>query len=316
MKRKGNLFESICSIENLELADKKASKGKSKQYGVRIHKRRSADNLLELHLNLLSKNYKTSPYKTFKVYEPKEREIFSLPYFPDRIVHHAIMNSLEKMFVDCFTADTYSCIKGKGIHAAHNALNKALDNETETKYCLHLDVKKFYPSIDHDTLKNFLRRKIKDSDLLWLLDDIIDSAPGLPIGNYLSQYFANFYLTGFDHWIKEIKGIRSYLRYADDMLIFAATKEELHKLLSEIKAYFIEKLKLEIKSNYQIYEVDRRGVNFVGYIHFRRYSKVRKPIKKNFVKAVKRKDTQSINSYLGWIKHSSGRHLVKTVLQA
>jgi RNA-directed DNA polymerase len=84
-----------------------------------------------------------------------------------------------------------------------------------------LDIKKFYPNIDHQILKQLLRRKFKDEDLLWLLDEIIDSAPGLPIGNYLSQYFANFYLTYFDHWIKEVKGVEYYFRYADDLVILS-----------------------------------------------------------------------------------------------
>jgi RNA-directed DNA polymerase len=132
---------------------------------------------------LLNKTYKTSPYTTFKVFEPKEREVFRLPYFPDRITHHAIMNILEPIFVSVFTNDTYSCIKGKGIHAAVESVKKALQDKSGTVYCLKLDIKKFYPNIDHDVLKQLLRRKIKDKDLLWLLDEIIDSAPGLPIGN-------------------------------------------------------------------------------------------------------------------------------------
>ncbi len=128
---------------------------------------------------LKNKTYQTSRYETFKIYEPKERTIFKLPYFPDRITHHAIMNVLEPIFVPTFTADTYSCIKGKGVHAALKAVRRALTDKEGTRYCLKLDVKKFYPSIDHQTLKDQLRRKFKDNDLLWLLGNIIDSAPGV-----------------------------------------------------------------------------------------------------------------------------------------
>ena len=186
MKRITNLYQQICSIENLMLADAKARKGKAWQYGVQVHDRNREENLLALRDMLLSKTYSTSPYTIFKIYEPKEREVFRLPYFTDRITHHAIMNVLEPLFVSVFTADTYSCIKKRGIHAAANVVKNALKDQPGTQYCLKLDVKKFYPSIDHAVIKQLIRRKIKDIDLLWLLDEIIDSAPGLPIGNYLS----------------------------------------------------------------------------------------------------------------------------------
>lgn len=114
MKRIGNLYNKIISIENLELADLKAQKGKSRQYGVKVHNSNKQDNILKLHELLKNNKYKTSNYSTFKIFEPKERDIFRLPYYPDRIVHHAIMNVLEPIFVSSFTADTYSCIKGRG----------------------------------------------------------------------------------------------------------------------------------------------------------------------------------------------------------
>jgi len=202
MKRIGNLYQKIISIENLQLADVVAQKNKSKQYGVQSHNSKSDANIWELHKMLRDKTYATSKYDVFKVYEPKEREVYRLPYFPDRITHHAIMNVLEPIFVANFTADTYSCIKGRGIHKVLKNVKKALKDEINTVYCLKLDIKKFYPNIDHEILKQLLRKKFKDQDLLWLLDEIIDSAKGLPIGNYLSQYFANFYLSYFDHWIK------------------------------------------------------------------------------------------------------------------
>lgn len=203
MKRLSHLHEKIYSKENLQLADKKARKGKLWQYGVRLHDKNREENIATLHEMLRNKTYRTSDYTKFIIYEPKEREVYRLPYFPDRITHHAVMNILEPIFVSTFTADTYSCIKGRGIHAAVRNLRGALRDEPKTRYCLKIDIKKFYPNINHDILKSLLRRKFKDKDLLWLLDEIIDSADGLPIGNYLSQYLANFYLTYFDHWIKE-----------------------------------------------------------------------------------------------------------------
>jgi retron-type reverse transcriptase len=312
MKRKGNLYQQICSIKNLELADTIGRKGKLKQPGIISHDRSRKENIQSLHKMLINKTYKTSEYTTFTIYEPKERIIYRLPYFPDRITHHAVMNILEPLFVSTFTADTYSCIKGRGIHAAANAVKCALRDVPGTQFCLKLDVRKFYPSIDHAILKQLLRRKIKDQDLLWLLDEIIDSTDGLPIGNYLSQYFANFYLTYFDHWIKEEKKVKYYFRYADDLVILAGDKPYLHQILSDITLYLQERLKLTVKDNYQVFPVDARGIDFVGYVFFHTHTRLRKTIKQNFARMLaQRKNQASTASYQGWTKHCNGKHLLK-----
>ena len=126
MKRIGNLWERIISIENLELADKIARRGKSGQIGIKLHNKSRGQNILNLHELLRNGTYKTSEYFVFTIKEEKEREIYRLPYFPDRIVHHALMNILEPIFVSTFTADTYSCIKKRGIHGAFRNVRKAL----------------------------------------------------------------------------------------------------------------------------------------------------------------------------------------------
>lgn len=315
MKRRNNIYQKIISIPNLVLADKNARKGKSGQSGVKDFDENKPEKIVLLHEMLKNKTFKTSPYKTFFIYEPKERVISMLPYFPDRIVHWAVMNELEKIFVETFTADTYSCIKKKGIHAASNALSKAMLDVPGTQYCLKLDIKKFYPNVDHQVLKNLLRRKFKDRDLLWLLDEIIDSSPGLPIGNYLSQYFANFYLSYFDHWIKEVKGVKYYFRYADDLVILSDSKVYLHKLLFDIRQYMEKELKLAIKGNYQVFPVEARGVDFVGYPTFHKYKRLRKGIKKNMARMiVYRKNPASLASYMGWAKHCNSKNLIKKLL--
>lgn len=312
MKRIGNLYQNIISFQNLELADKKARKGKAGQYGVLKFSENKEANLTMLQQMLLDKTYTTSTYTKFTIRDPKEREIFRLPYFPDRIVHHAIMNVMEPVFVSTFTTDTYSCIKGKGIHAASRAVRYSLHDVAGTQYCLKLDVRKFYPNIDHDILKQLLRKKIKDQDLLWLLDDIIDSTSGVPIGNYLSQYFANFYLAYFDHWIKEIKRVKHYFRYADDLVILAPDKPSLHALLADIKVYLADNLKLQVKQNYQIFPVGKRGIDFVGYVHFHTHTLLRKSIKKRFARKVSLgAGRQTLASYNGWAKHCDSKHLLK-----
>lgn len=315
LKRIGNLYERIISVENLHLADQIARKGKTSQYGVIVHDKTRESNILSLHAMLRNKTYRTSAYTTFKIYEPKERTVFRLPYFPDRIVHHSVMNILEDIFVRTFTADTYSCIKGRGIHGAANAVKIALKDQPGTAYCLKLDVKKFYPSVDHRILKVVLRKKFKDPDLLWLLDEIIDSAPGLPIGNYLSQYFANFYLTYFDHWLKEEKGVKYYFRYADDLVILAADKPSLHQVLSDIKDYLATELNLVVKLNYQVFPVATRGIDFVGYVFRHTHVRLRKSIKQSFARSLaKNRSTTSIASYNGWAVHCDSRHLLKKLL--
>ena len=315
MKRIGNIYPQIYSIENLELADTLASKGKSKQPGVIQHRMNQESNLLKIHEQLKNKTYCTSAYTTFTIFEPKERLIFRLPYYPDRITHHAVMNVLEPIFVSTFTADTYSCIKGRGIHSALRAVKRALKDVPGTHYCLKLDIRKFYPNVDHTILKQLLRRKIKDQDLLWLLDEIIVSANGLPIGNYLSQYFANFYLTYFDHWMKEVKRVKYYFRYADDLVILSDSKTELHQLLADIRNYLMDNLKLEVKNNYQVFPVDVRGIDFVGYVIRHTHIRMRKRIKQQFARMISRnRNKQSIASYNGWASHCNSKHLLNKLL--
>ena len=316
MKRLNNLYVRISSLENLKAAELKARKGKTKQPGVVEFDKNSEANLLKLHEMLTNKTYRTSEYITFKIYEPKERLVYRLPYFPDRITHHAIMNVLEEIFVSIFTADTYSCIKDKGIHGASRSLINALKDTTGTKYCLKLDIKKFYPNVNHEILKLLIRKKIKDVDLLWLLDEIIDSAEGLPIGNYLSQYLANFYLTYFDYWIKHPTRAKYYFRYADDIIILSGNKEHLHNLLNEIREYLGTNLKLTVKENYQVFPVAARGIDFVGYVHYHTHVMLRKGIKKNFARMIKtNKNVKSIASYKGWTQHCNSKNLIKKLLK-
>ena len=315
MKRINNIYEQIYCKKNLELADMIARKGKLKQPGVIKHDATLEANIQALHEMLRDKTYRTSEYTTFTIFEPKERLIYRLPYYPDRIAHHAIMNILEPIFVSTFTANTYNCIKGRGIHAAAKAVKRALNDVENTRFCLKLDIKKFYPSVDHEVLKALLRRKVKDADLLWLLDEIIDSTDGLPIGNYLSQYLANFYLTYFDHFLKETIRVKYYFRYADDMVILAPNKAYLHSLLSIIRDYLDENLKLEIKANYQVFPVEARGIDFVGYVFFHTHTLLRKNIKKRFARAIKKRNNrQSIASYKGWAKHCNSKNLLKKLL--
>lgn len=314
-------------MDNLILAHHNARKGKGWYQEVKMVDANPEYYLTKLQEMLINKTYQTSEYETFIEKDSgKEREIFKLPYFPDRICQWAIMQVIEPYLLRNFTKDTYSAIPGRGIHQCLNRLKYALNHDVpESQYCLKLDCKKFYPSINHTILKEKYRRLFKDDDLLWLLDEIIDSTPGdtgIPIGNYISQYSGNFYLSEFDHWIKEVKKVKYYFRYMDDIVILGRNKEELHQLKREIEEYLWVKLKLKIKENWQVFPSYVRGIDFVGYRVFMNYSLLRKSTCKQFKRkmtALNKKRIEgkqlnysewcSINSYKGWLIHCNSYRL-------
>lgn len=321
MKRIGNLNEKVYDEANIELADNKARRNKKKRSQIKKHdKFRGLENYI-LSLDFRNLEYKTSEYKTFKIYEPKERIIYKLPYYPDRIAHHAIMNIMEPIWKKILIHHTYSSIKGRGIHLLKKDLEKVLKKYPDkTQYCLKLDIHKFYPSINHDILYDIICKKIKDPNLLVTLKEIIYSTDGVPIGNYLSQYFANLYLAYFDHWIKEELKCKFYFRYADDIVILSDNKEKLHNILVAIKIYLKHVLKLELKPNYQIFPVDSRGIDYVGYVFHRDYTLLRKSIKKKIFRLITKKNKskkfkESLQSYLGWLKHCDSKHLLQLIEQ-
>lgn len=334
MKRIGNLYERIISVENLRLADEKARRGKLRTYGVRVHDRNREANILALHDALRTKTFRTSAYDVFTIHEPKERLIFRLPYYPDRIVHHAIMNVLEPIWTSVFTYNTFSCIKGRGIEGCARHVDRVIRKYAgRPLYCLKIDIRKFYPSIDHAVLKGIVRRKIKDADLLWLLDEIIDSAEGLPIGNYLSQFLANLTLAYFMHRVNEVLHM-DCAEYADDIVFFSDSKEALHGAFHGfIRPYLERKLHLSVKGNWQVFPIaknryDRHGraLDYVGYRFYREQKLMRKSIKRNFCRQVARQNRkdpplspkkykQGIASWLGWAMHSNSRHLLKTIIK-
>lgn len=332
MKRIGNLWERIISLDNLRLADEKARKGKGNSYGVRLHDKNRETEILKLHEALKNKTYRTSKYETFTIYEPKERLISRLPYYPDRIVHHALMNVLEPIWFHTFTHNTYSCIKGRGINGCMKAVDRIIKKyEGRPLYCLKIDIRKFYPSINHDIMKKIVRKKIKDKDVLWLLDEIIDSADGLPIGNFPSSYLANLYLCYVMHKVNERMKLDS-TEYADDIATFAENKEVLHKCMDFYKAEIEGGLKVKIKDNWQIFPIAKnrydkhgRALDYVGYKFYREQKLMRKSIKQNFArkcaKLNKREDItpmeykQEISSWLGWAKETDSRNLLKKIIK-
>jgi hypothetical protein len=284
MKRYNNLYEKIYNIDNIRLAHKRAQLGKKHYKEVMRFNRNENFYIEKIHQMLKSKTFVNSQYEIFiKNDKGKEREIYKLPYFPDRVIHHAIMQVLEPIWFKTLISDTYQSIRGRGVHKAKKKIERIIRKDKPV-YCLQLDVQKFYPSINNDILKQIIRKKIKCKDTLTLLDEIIDSTKGVPIGNYMSQYFGNLYLTYFDHWVKEKLGVKHYFRYCDDIVILHDDKEYLHDVFNTIKEYLDKELKLSIKGNYQVYQVNKRGVDFLGFRFFHQYTMIRNKIKKNMVK--------------------------------
>jgi retron-type reverse transcriptase len=321
MKRHGNLFKKIIDLDNLHLAHRNARKGKSHYTDVKHVDVNVGHHLIELQKLLRDKTFTTSQYTTKQIYEPKKRTIYKLPYYPDRIVHHAVMNVLQPLWDKTFIYDLYSAIPGKGIHAGSYRLRQFLRDRENTKYCLKFDVSKFYPSINHDILLDIIKKKIKCRDTLWLLDDIIRSTEGnknVPIGNYLSQYFSNLYLTPFDHWVKEDLRMKYYIRYCDDGVILHRDRDHLKHVKDLIKEYF-ESIELTLNPNTTITKVDVNGIDFLGYKCFRDYTLLRKSSARKFKKKIHYLETHntdpqhtvnSVMSYLGWLRHCDSHNIL------
>ena len=307
MKRHGNLSEKITDIDNIRLAHKNASKDKADYDGV-IEVNTDVDYYCnEIKRLLESKEYTTSEYEIFEKNDKgKIRVMYKLPYFPDRIVQHAIMQITEPIWKGALIADTYQSIKGRGIHKCLPKIKHAIYVDRNMYYA-QIDVSKFYPSISNEMLKVVIRKKIKCKDTLWLLDDIIDSIEGVPIGNYISQYFGNLYLSAIDHKFKEELGVKNYFRYCDDIIILHTDKEELHKLVV-IMDIELNTIKLELKGNYKVSKITKRtGLDFLGYVAYSNRLLIRKRIKAN---AIANLCESNEHSYYGWFMHCDGYNLI------
>lgn len=316
MKRVGFIYEQVCDVNNIKIAIWNSSKGKRHQKRVK----RILDNehavAKQISHMLKTKTYVPSPYITKTIYDgasKKERDICKPRYCPDQIIHWALIQQIQPIIMRGMYRYNCGSIPGRGTSLGQKTLRKWLDDDYKgTKYCLKMDVSKFYPSVDNEILKARFRRKIKDKDCLWLIDTIIDSAQGLPIGNYTSQWFANFFLEGLDHYIKEQLGVKYYIRYVDDLVILGGNKKKLHKARLLISQY-LRGIGLKVKGNWQVFRVNDRAIDFLGFRFFRNKTilrkrnalRIRRRIKKIHKKGhLNYKDACAIISYWGWIKRS------------
>ena len=301
MKRIGNIYSKIYDLDNIREAHKKASRDKGHYQAVQMVNENPDYYFREIQKMLMTKTYQVGEYKqkVIKEYNKKERLIMKLPYYPDRIIQWAIMLQLEPYFIKTLCYHSCASIPKGGQIRVHRLMNKYMKTK-EYKYCLDLDIKKFYPNVDREILKQLLERKFKDKDLLDLLFLIIDSSPldvnslddefkrGIPIGSYLSQYLANFYLSKFDHWLKEDKQQKCVVRYMDNIVILNNNKNELYQLRKEIEEYLWNNLHLKLKENWQIYPIESRPVDFIGYRYGKNYILLRKSTAERFKKLCRR----------------------------
>lgn len=315
MKRYGFLIEQVIEESNLADAFDAVMRGKKRTRTVR-HLIKHRDSLLsELAEEIKAGTYKPTGYREFEVVEHgKVREIQSLP-FKDRIALHAIMNILGRVFGGMLIRDTFASLPKRGIHDGLKRVGKALKDKAGTKYCLKLDLKKFYHSVDQEVLIGLLGRKIKDERFMGILIGIIRSYDtGLPIGYHSSQLLGNFYLCLLDYYVKMGLRVKYYFRYCDDIVILSSSKQELHTILENMRSVIESRLHLTVKSNYQIFPVEARGIDFLGYVIRHDYVLVRKHIKVRVARRLhkvksKRRKYIILASFWGWIKHCNGKHL-------
>jgi len=283
MKRHGNLYSQIIKFENILIAAKKAQKGKRFKENVLKFNYNLEGELAKLQEELVNQTYQPGNYKTFYIQEPKIRMISAAPY-RDRVVHHALCNIILPLIEPTFIADSYANRVGFG---THRALHRFTKFARSSHYVLQCDIQKYFPSIDHEILKNLLRRKIKCPDTLWLIDTLIDNSNeqllvvehfagddlltplerrrGLPVGNLTSQFFANIYLNGFDHFVKEELQVKKYLRYVDDFSLFSDDWSFLFDARLAIEEYLANQLRLKIHPiKSQLFET-QLGANYLGF---------------------------------------------------
>ena len=324
MKRAKNLYDKIMEIQNLHCACDCASRGKRKRKAVQRLLAEKESKLAFLRELLIKEQYHPLKYNTKTIVDRgtnKVREIFIPRFYPDQIVQWALMLVIKPILLKGMYDFSCASVDGRGGLYGVRAVEKWLREDSKhTKYCLVGDIKKFYPSVNQSILLQKFERKIKDQKTLRLIGKIVFSVPtGLPIGNFTSQWFANFYLQDFDHFVKEQLKIKHYIRYMDDMVFFSSNKRKLSKQRIEIQN-FLKKEGLTLKSNWQVFRIankksDGRPLDFLGYKFYRNYMtmrgrtflrtvrRIKKVAQKNYLTA---KDASAVMSYAARVRIVSG----------
>jgi len=297
---------------------------KKKRKDVARFSLRFMDNILKLHRDLVEKIYRHGPYHAFEINDPKPRNIHKASV-RDRIIHHAVYRILYPYFDKKFIYDSYSCRNDKGTHKAIDRFRfmarKASRNNTRTAWILKGDIRKFFATINHQILKDILRRHVEDDNIFRLLEEIIDSfhtensiTVGLPLGNVTSQLFVNVYMNEFDQFLKQKLKIRYCIRYADDFVILSDNKQYLENLIPQIAEFLKIKLDLLLNEKKVFIQPLFRGVDFLGWVHFPYHRILRTTTKRRMFKRLKQHRTkETMASYLDLLKHGNTYKLIKRI---
>jgi RNA-directed DNA polymerase len=319
-------YDSIISIENLLLAWQEFLKGKKNRKDVQEFEQRLMKNIVELHLDLKNKAYNHSEYEAFNISDPKPRNIHKASV-RDRLLHHAIYRILYPFFNNTFIADSYSCRLGKGLHKALDRFQKygykVSVNHTKTAWVLKCDIRKFFATIDHQVLKDILRKRIRDKDILCLLSEIIESfcinnqKRGLPLGNLTSQLLVNIYMNEFDQFVKQKLKVKFYIRYADDFVFLSQNREYLISLFPKIREFLLSELKLALHSDKMKIQTIASGVDFLGWVHFSDHRVLRNITKRRMFSNLLKEEVkqESIQSYLGLLSHGNTNKIKEKILK-
>lgn len=311
MKTYKNLYQKLCSKENLALAFIKAQKRKSKKHYVIEFKDNLDNNLDLLRIELLNEDYEPRPLKTFVIREPKTRKIRK-SYFRDRIVHHAICNILDPIFEKRFIYDSFANRKGKGALKAIQRFDKfkqkVSKNNTKNCYVFKADIKHYFDEVTHSILINILRKKINDERLISLILKVLKNHSdmvGMPLGNMTSQFFANVFLNELDQFVKNELKAKYYIRYVDDFVILHDNKNILKSYKKSIDIFLKEKLQLELHTTKSKILLLKQGILFLGFRNFYYHRLLRRANIITMKKKTSQKDYDSICEFLeGWLSYA------------
>ncbi len=316
-------YRTIIKIENLIETWEYFLRGKRHKKDVAIFQADLSANLASLYYSLASYSYKHGGYTAFNVSDPKPRNIHKATV-RDRVLHHLIYKALYPYFEAKFIYDSYSCRENKGVHRALDRFKylagKVSKNNSQTCYVLKCDIKKFFASIDHDVLCKILERHIEDRDILWLIRQVVSSfystrqGIGLPLGNLTSQLLVNIYMHEFDMFIKQELRVKYYIRYADDFVVLSDNEEYLSDLLSKIRKFLGERLKLTLHDHKVYIKTYNSGLDFLGWIHFPYYRQLRSSTKRKIVRKLKNyPKKETVMSYRGLLSYGNTYKLKKRV---
>ncbi len=324
MKKKyTETFEKIASLENLLEAWREFVAGKRGRRDVQEFQLHLMDNILSLRADLINGTYRHGGYQAFKISDPKPRDIHKASV-RDRLVHHAIYRQLYPFFDATFIADSFSCRNGKGTHAAMDRFRVfahiVSQNNTRTCWVLQCDIKKFFASVSHEILVEILKSYISDERVIGLLEEVIGSfsttpCVGLPLGNLTSQLLVNVYMNEFDQFVKHTLRAKHYLRYADDFIILSSNREWLEIILSEIRNFLANRLKLTLHPNKVSIQTLASGVDVLGWVHFPDHRVLRTTTKRRAIaRTMVEPKSERVASYLGMLKHGNAKKIADEVL--